>query len=432
MKVAVIGAGWAGLAAAVAATQAAHAVTVFEATRSLGGRARSLQVELPDGSTAMLDNGQHIMIGAYVQTLALMHQVGAEPAQAFLAMPLTLRFPDGAGLALPPWTAPLDVAWGIAAARGWSWRDKASLLRTAMHWQLSRYQCAPMESVARLCRGLTPRVMAELIDPLCLSALNTPPARASGQVFLRVLRDALFGKGYGGWGGSNLLLPRRDLGRMFPDAAMQWLVQRGVTLLMGQRVESLAAATPGWLVDGQMFECVILACPPWEAASLVQRCGAEAAQWLRCTQALEHEAIATVYATSGRQLAWPMLALHSSPHAPAQFVFDRGQLGGPRGLLAFVVSAGQADRATVQRQVMAQAHALGWHDVQPAQTVIEKRATFACLPGVQRPSIAIAPGLLACGDYLEGPYPATLEGAVRSALQAVALLDAPGSGPAPK
>jgi predicted NAD/FAD-dependent oxidoreductase len=52
------------------------------------------------------------------------------------------------------------------------------------------------------------------------------------------------------------------------------------------------------------------------------------------------------------------------------------------------------------------------------QTIVEKRATFACLPGLLRPAAQVLPGLLACGDYVEGPYPATLEGAVRSGLQA--------------
>jgi predicted NAD/FAD-dependent oxidoreductase len=54
--------------------------------------------------------------------------------------------------------------------------------------------------------------------------------------------------------------------------------------------------------------------------------------------------------------------------------------------------------------------------------VVEKRATFACTPGLERPAQAIAPGLVACGDYVQGPYPATLEGAVRSGMAAVAAL----------
>jgi predicted NAD/FAD-dependent oxidoreductase len=111
-----------------------------------------------------------------------------------------------------------------------------------------------------------------------------------------------------------------------------------------------------------------------------------------------------------------MLALRSSAEHPAQYVFDRAQLGGPDGLLAFVVSASQGDRETLQQQVLQQAAALGWN-VQPVQTVVEKRATFACVPGLRRPPVSIAPGLWACGDYVEGPYPATIEGAVRSGLE---------------
>jgi hypothetical protein len=117
-----------------------------------------------------------------------------------------------------------------------------------------------------------------------------------------------------------------------------------------------------------------------------------------------------------------MLALHSSDSAPAQFVFDRAQLGGPAGLLAFVVSASPRERDALQQQVLAQAAALGWHGIAPVQTVVERRATFACIPGLRRPGMHVAPGLLACGDYVDGPYPATIEGAVRSALSAAACL----------
>jgi hypothetical protein len=148
----------------------------------------------------------------------------------------------------------------------------------------------------------------------------------------------------------------------------------------------------------------------------------DVAEWLARTEALTHEAIATVYASGGPRLPLPMLALHSSEHAPAQFVFDRSQLGGPAGLLAFVVSASPRDRDALQRQVLAQATALGWDGLAPVQTVVERRATFACTPGLLRPSMQVAPGLLACGDYVAGPYPATIEGAVRSALSAAAAL----------
>jgi hydroxysqualene dehydroxylase len=166
---------------------------------------------------------------------------------------------------------------------------------------------------------------------------------------------------------------------------------------------------------------VVLAVPSAEAARMAASTGAH--QWAADAQSLAFEAIATVYASGGPALPLPMLALRTGSGAPAQFVFDRGQLGGPGGLLAFVVSASDRDKAGIERDVLAQALSLGWK-LQALQTVVEKRATFACLPGLRRPGYVIAPGLWACGDYVDGPYPATLEGAVRSALQVVAALPA--------
>lgn len=415
MKLAVVGAGWAGMAAAVTATAAGHRVSVFEASRQLGGRARALPVQLPDGSTAVLDNGQHIMVGAYHETMRLMQQVGVEPRRVLLRMPLCLRFPDGGGIALPAWRAPLDAAAGILRATGWSAGDKASLLSAALRWRLSGFRCAAGDSVRHLCRRLTPRVIAELIEPLCVSALNTPIDRSSGQVFLRVIRDALFTQD-----GSNLLVPRCDLGSLFPDRAAQWLQERGGLVLMAHRVQRLEAQHGAWLVDGSPFDHVVLAIPHWEAIRLLEASAIAAQSWVAAAGALRDEGIATVYATGGHHLPLPLLALRSGPQAPAQFVFDRGQLGGPAGLWAFVVSACNSDQQTLQQQVLAQAHALGWPGLKPLQTIVEKRATFACTPGLRRPPRRIAPGLLACGDYIDGPYPATLEGAVRSALEAVA------------
>jgi predicted NAD/FAD-binding protein len=86
-KIAVIGAGWAGLAAAITAVQAGHQVTLFEASRQWGGRARSLPLT-HNGRSTTLDNGQHILIGAYQQTLALMRTVGVDLEAALWRMPL--------------------------------------------------------------------------------------------------------------------------------------------------------------------------------------------------------------------------------------------------------------------------------------------------------------------------------------------------------
>ncbi|MDR6887383.1 MULTISPECIES: hydroxysqualene dehydroxylase HpnE [Variovorax] len=419
MRTAVIGAGWAGLACAVEATRLGHAVTLFEAAHMAGGRAR--RVDNMHGMA--LDNGQHILIGAYTATLKLMREVGVDANDALLRLPLSLRFADGGGLKLPRLPAPLDLLVGIFTARGWTWRDRSSLLRTALRWRIGGFRCTADTTVAALCTGLTPRVMQELIEPLCVSALNTPVGQSSGEVFLRVLRDALFS----GSGGADLLLPRVDLGALFPDAALAWLTQHGATLRIGTRVRAISPQGQQWRVDDERFDQVVLACAPWDAARLVRASGVPAERWCETTEALRFEAIATIYVRGATPLAEPMLALRSHPAtAPAQFVFDRGQLGGPEGVLAMVVSANEAPREALEHQVLAQAAAqLGQASLQLVQTVVEKRATFACTPALVRPPAKIAPGLQASGDYTEGPYPATLEGAVLSGLAAANALNSP-------
>ena len=387
MKTAVIGAGWAGLACAVEATRLGQAVTLFEAAHMPGGRARRVD----DMHGLALDNGQHILIGAYTATLKLMRDVGVDVDSVLLRLPLSLRFADGGGLKLPRLPAPLDLLAGIFTARGWTWRDKSSLLRTAIGLQT-----------------------------LCVSALNTPVAQSSGEVFLRVLKDALFS----GSGGADLLLPRADLGALLPDAAIRWLTAQGAQVRIGTRVRAIAPEGVQWRADGEVFDQVVLACAPWDAARLVRASGLQADGWCATTEALRFEAIATVYVRGASPLAEPMLALRSEPAtAPAQFAFDRGQLGGMQGVLAMVVSANEGSREVLEEQVIAQAAAqLGQSELQLVQTVVEKRATFACTPALARPSSAIAPGLQACGDYTEGPYPATLEGAVLSGLAAAQAL----------
>ncbi|SFP74945.1 squalene-associated FAD-dependent desaturase [Variovorax sp. OK605] len=415
-KTAVIGAGWAGLACAVEATRLGHAVTLFEAAPMPGGRAR--RVDNMHGMA--LDNGQHILIGAYTATLKLMRDVGVDVDSALLRLPLSLRFADGGGLKLPRLPAPFDLLAGIFTARGWTWRDKSSLLRTAIRWRLAGFRCAGTTTVAELCAGLSPRVMQELIEPLCVSALNTPVGQSSGRVFLRVLNDALFS----GSGGADLLLPRADLGALLPDAALRWLTAHRAAVRIGARVRAISPEAGQWRVDEDVFDQVVLACAPWDAARLVRASGLPADDWCKTTEALRFEAIATVYVRGASPLAEPMLALRSHPAtAPAQFAFDRGQLGGMQGVLAMVISANEASREVLEEQVIAQAAAqLGQKNLQLVQTVVEKRATFACTPGLARPSSTIAPGLQACGDYTEGPYPATLEGAVLSGLAAANAL----------
>jgi hydroxysqualene dehydroxylase len=412
----IVGAGWAGLAAAVRATEAGTQVTLFEMAASPGGRAREV---MHDGLA--LDNGQHILIGAYRETLALMRTVGADPQALLLRRPLELVDPHGRGLALRPGAALPAFVRAVLALRDWPLGERLALLRTAARWRFAGFDAPAAQTVAELARGLPARARHGLIEPLCVAALNTPAELASARVFLRVLRDALFG----GRGAADLLLPRVSLGALMPQPALRWLARHGATVQCGHRVERLERDTGGWRLDGQPFDAVLLACSAAEAARLAREV---APAWSAGAGAFEYEPIVTVYLRSpGTRWLRPMIAL---PEEPAQFGFDLGALdgrGARDGVFAFVVSGA---RTWVERglEVTAQAtldqarRAFGNAWAQPPallRTFAERRATFLCRPGLQRPSVAVAPGLAAAGDHVEGPYPATLEGAVRSAAAAL-------------
>ncbi|MEK8030769.1 hydroxysqualene dehydroxylase HpnE [Ideonella sp. DXS29W] len=415
VRVAVVGGGWAGLAAAVHACAAGHRVSLFEMAPQLGGRARSVR---KDGLT--LDNGQHILIGAYVQTLALMRQVGMDVEAALHRMPLTLQYPDGSGLRLPAGPALPAFARGVLGWRDLPWGDRLGLLWWAARWRLRGFRCPPSMTVAELARRCPRRAYQALIEPLSVAALNTPAEQASGQVLLTVLRDALFGPP----GAADLLLPRRPLDALLPDDASRWLRARGAHIELGRRVMRLTADDTGASVDDEPFDHVIVATPPGEAARLLADISPA---WSAAAAAFTYQPIITAWLRAP-QTRWPqtMMALRADGLRPAQFGFDLGALGGPADTFALVVS-GAAPWVSAGADATRMALMNQWEEAFPATTHgpvewiasrTEKRATFACTPGLKRSPARVHPRLTVAGDHVEGPYPATLEGAVRSGVEA--------------
>lgn len=430
--VAVIGAGWAGCAAAVELARRGAQVTLFEAARVAGGRARRIEYR-----GARLDNGQHILLGAYRDTLHLMRTVGIEPARAMLRLPLQMCYAagdDGMTLVAKRLPAPLHMAAGVLAARGLTFSDKLSLARFAsaarwMGWQLN-VDCTVSELLARF--DQTERLTALMWRPLCIAALNTPPERASARVFLAVLRDSLAAARHA----SDMLLPRVDLSSLLPDAALAWVERHGGRVRLGAAVKEIRIEAGAWQLawdEGtQAFRHVVLATAPAAAKTLLQ--GVDAA--LADSLGFDPEPITTCYLQYPQsvRLPLPMLALRDDPAQAhwGQFAFDRGQLDDTQaGLLAVVVSASAdalAGGAIALEQAIARqlARALKQPELaapQWAKAVTEKRATFSCVPDLKRPPNATAlPGLWLAGDYTEGDYPATIEGAVRSGLGAAAGL----------
>ncbi|MBY0556687.1 MAG: hydroxysqualene dehydroxylase HpnE [Burkholderiaceae bacterium] len=443
-SVAVVGAGWAGCAAAMELARAGHAVTVFEAARTLGGRARRVERE-----KTVLDNGQHILLGAYHATLSLLRRTGVDASQALLSLPLQMRYPQGSGgmdFVAPRLPAPLHLAVALWRCGGLARADKLSLARFSSTarwagWQLHT-DCSVSELLARW--DQSPRLIQLMWRPLCLAALNTAPDQASAQVFLNVLRDSLGASR----SASDMLVPRHDLSRLLPEAAADYVRARGGSIRTGASVKALrniegrlwqldisgAAVSGNW---STYFPNVVLATGAAQAAGLLHGIPAHDTSDL-CQQltALEHSPITTCYLQydASVQLEQPFFALLDDPEQQrwGQFVFDRGQLDAQQaGMLAVVISAASAAAALPQealaraiaRQLAATFPLPALQQPRWCKVITEKRATFACTPGLVRPANNTGMGgLLLAGDYTTGDYPATLEGAVRSGLAAARLI----------
>lgn len=407
-NISIVGGGWAGLSAAVHAVKSGWKVSLYEAAPQLGGRARRVV-----RNELHLDNGQHILVGAYRDTLALMRTVGVDIPSSLWRMPLALKYVDGSGIQLKNIPAPINVLAGILTATGWSWPDKGRFLWQALQWQRQQFSCATGLSVTDICTGIPPVIMRQLVEPLCVSALNLPCDKANAQIFLRVLKDALLGE----VGSSDMLIPRVDQSALFPDKALEWLTQQGAQVFTHRRISDLRELPPSHKV---------LACPAWEAAGLVSHLSPS---WASQALGMRHTSIATVYLQTNDEIDWPlpMMALKSHATAPSQFAFDKGRLSQRlemQGVIAMVVSNSTCDKDALTELVLRQAHEeLGFKSLKPLLTVVEKRAAFACTPGLLRPSMHIHDGVMACGDYVAGPYPSTLEAGVRSGIQVIDFLN---------
>ncbi|HYC43018.1 MAG TPA: hydroxysqualene dehydroxylase HpnE [Noviherbaspirillum sp.] len=429
-RVAVIGGGWAGCAAGVELTLAGAQVTLFEAARTLGGRARAVDM---DGR--LLDNGQHILLGAYTESMRLMRSAGIAPEDVLMRLPLQMRYPDGSGMQFvtPRLPAPLHMLAGLLRAKGLDGADKMALARFSttarwMDWKLNQ-DCSVAELLDRF--DQTDRLTQLMWRPLCIAALNTPPERASAQVFLNVLRDSLGARR----AASDMLIPRVDLTALFPQRAGDFIERHGGAVQCGVLVRRLVRAGYGWSVERQgaadEFDAVVVATPPGAAATLI-----EGLADVPALSAFDYEPITTCYLQYAHDLRLDgaMFALEERADKGAwgQFVFDRGLLDPERaGLLAVVVSASReaiesghdALAASVAAQLAMVFQRPELKTPLWSKVITEKRATFSCQPALVRPAndVGVA-GLALAGDYTACDYPATLESATRSGVLAARLI----------
>ena len=309
------------------------------------------------------------------------------------------------------------------------WRDRLALLRTAAGWAPRGFRCAPRPPSPSWRRGLPEAVRRELIEPLCVAALNTPADAASGSVFLRVLRDALFA-------GAGRVRPAAAAPRPGRPAAAAGaaLARRPPARGSGSRTGSSDRSRRGGgqRLAGRRRGLRRASCSPPARSRRRAWSRRTTPAWAARAAALRYEPIVTVYARSaGARLPEPMLALRSDdrppgavrlrprparrPGRPARLRRQRRRgLGRARPRRHRGGDAGPGARRSWPRTCAGPLAAL--------RTIVEKRATFRCTPLLRPAAGAVAPGLAAAGDYVDGPYPATLEGAVRSGTAAARSL----------
>lgn len=427
----------AGLTAASTLASRGVKVILLEAAAQLGGRARSVAIEY-NSQVVQLDNGQHIMLGAYTETLKVLKQVGMNAQDAFMRIPLSLELQnltprDGNKtvfkLNIPSYLpAPLNHLFGFLNCHGLSWRERIATVQLMLRLKNSEYRLAMDSPLADFLQKnqQSSNVIKLLWEPLCLAALNTPIHLASSKVFLNVLKDTFNSKQ-----NSDFLLPKQDLSQLFSQPIESYLKKHGVTIQLNQRVKTIKADKNGYLIytkDAQFKAShVIVAISPVRLRNVITELPKLefAAQQ---TDRYDYQPIYTIYLQYERDitLSKPMLGMVGGV---SQWVFDRGILCGQSGLMAVIISAeGKHQQYTQDALALRVAQELRnafpqlvkplWHKV-----IAEKRATFSCDVNLPRPAnLTSYAGLYLAGDYTYADYPATIEGAVRSGVMCADLV----------
>jgi len=393
VKVAVVGGGLAGLAAALDLVDAGQAVTLYEARPTLGGAVQTLPEREGDPEPPP-DNGQHIALGCFTEYLGFLDRIGE--SGSFLRTRLALPVLDEGGRSA-------TIASSLPALLRYShlsFRDRSRLPVTTLRMRSAKSM--PDETFGELLRrlGETSESIDRFWDVFIRPALNLPADEVDADAGLFTVRTALLGPR----GNSDLILPTKPLGWMHGDAAGRVLGDR---LRLERRVETL---------DELEADAIVLAVPPRESARLLGE----------SEPALEDSPIVSVHLWFARRLLEPPLAalLGSDAH----WVFDRGALTGSspeRGQYLTVVSSGVPEllevrgRELVERIAGQLTERLGEAELLWSRVSREPYATVALRPGVHRPGVETSRAHVArAGTWTDTGWPATMESAIRSGRRA--------------
>ena len=422
----IVGGGWAGLTCAVELVSLGHTVTVLESARQLGGRAR--RVAFADHA---VDNGQHVFVGAYHQTLELLKRLDVPLQQSLQRQVLDLfvqRYDRHAfQLRLPHLLSPLNLFVGLLRSKGFNLNDRWHALlfglRLFSNTMVSEEDITVAELLAN--QKQTTNITQALWEPICLASLNTPIEEASAQIFIHVLHDS-FCRSHRD---ADMIIPGVDLGHLLPDPAFDFIEQRGGFVHLSQRVSELLIEKrriTGIKCDDKKYEAnhVVLAIPPHACQPLLKP-HAVMHDIAYNMSGYNYHPICTVY------LQFPVEVQADRPiqgfiGTTVQWIVDRRVSGQP-GLIAAVIS-GPGKHMQLDNEQLA-AHIQDelqqcfphWPPATNILVIREKRATFSCRAGINRlrPSNRTpVRGLWLAGDYTDTGYPATIESAVISGQRA--------------
>jgi squalene-associated FAD-dependent desaturase len=418
----VIGAGVAGLRAAVDLAARGARVRVLESKAVLGGRASSFN----DPQTGeRVDNGQHVLVGCYHETFRFLAMIGTAD-RVRLQPTLDVEFVDRAGvrsrLRCPPLPAPINLLAGLLDWEALSWADRLSAMRMGKIPPASPYETVEQWLINN---GQTARMREMLWEPLALAALNQSVREAAAPPFARVLSDMFSGDARD----ASLGLPLVPLDQLFAEPARRFVEARGGDFRIGAAAKVLlrggsAPGPPEIEARGERMRAGAVICAaPWHALpELFTGYTAPIDEVLRSAAATQASPIASVNLWLDRQiLQTPFLGL---PGRAMQWVFDKQQLFEGTSHLTMVSSGADAVMG-LSNEALTQAALTELREALPesrsarvlrATVVRERRATFSLAPGqpprpVCRTDI---PGLLLAGDWIETGLPATIEGAAVS------------------
>lgn len=443
----VIGAGIAGLRAAVHLAARGARVTVLEAKAILGGRATAF-VDPQTGDR--VDNGQHVMLGCYHETFAFLREI--ETDDRIRVQPgLEVDFVDRAGersrLSFPGLPPPINFMAGLLDWSALGWRDRLAALRLAAPLRIARERkrdeergrtsrriaASPGETVEEwlINNGQTPRLREMLWEPLALAALNQSVRIAAAPPFVAVVAQ-MFG---GGPRDASLALPICPLDQLYAEPARRFIEARGGDVRVGctARVHLEGGRIDYVESRGERLHAgSVIAAVPWFA--LVDLFAGD----IGPVEAIRNAAAATTPSPIASVNLWldrrvletPFLGL---PGRSMQWVFDKEQMFESASSHLTLVSSGADEVMALQndalivlalnelREAWPEARAA---KVLRASVVRERRATYSLAPGQpRRPHTATSvKGLVLAGDWIETGLPATIEGAAISGRRAAEAL----------